>query len=89
MASNVLSTVRSCQNCTRLREKNEQQKLIKLFHAAKLLEVLAMDLLGTLEKSTQGNTFILVMTDQFTKTKRCIPLQITTAAAATAALLKY
>ena len=48
---------------------------MKLFQAAAPLDFVAMDLLGTLVKSTTGCKDILLITDRFTKLARAVPLK--------------
>ena len=48
---------------------------MKLFPATGPLEFLGMDLLGPLPRTHQGNEYVLVITDRFTKLCRSIPLR--------------
>lgn len=62
---------------------------MKLFPASGPLEFAAMDLLGPFKKNAQVDTFVLVITNWFTKTQRCIQFRATTAATASAAIKEY
>ena len=90
MANDVFMTVRDCVSCARNRATVQKfQKFMKLFPASGPLEFVAMDLLDPLRKTTRGFTFILVITDRFSKLTRCIPLRTTTAPVVAAAFLDY
>ena len=81
MATDVMSTVRSCPNCAKNRIRLiKNSNPMKLFPATAPLESMAMDLLGPLKKSKAGNRFILVMTDRFTKLTQVVTLRRNTAA---------
>ena len=80
MANDAYATVKSCRSCNKNRgTAAKHQKLLKLFPASGPLEFVAMDLLGPLPKTKRGNTFVLVITDRYSKLTRAIPLKATKA----------
>lgn len=62
---------------------------MKLFPSIGHLEFVAMDLLCPLKKTARRNTFILIITEWFTRIARCITLQSNIASTVTAGLLEY
>ena len=82
MANDVFSVSRDCRSCAAARgTRYKVQKHMKLFPATGPLEFLAMDLLGPLPRTHQGNEYVLVITDRFTKLCRSVPLRNTKAVA--------
>ena len=80
MANDVFSVSRDCLSCAAARgTRYKVQKHMKLFPATDPLEFLAMDLLGPLPRTHQGNEYVLVITDLFTKLCRSVPLRNTKA----------
>jgi len=76
MAADAAHTVRECIPCSKNRLRLlKQAGAMRLFRAVKPLEDLAIDILGPLPKSTKGYTFILVITDRFTKLTQAVPLR--------------
>lgn len=65
MANNVYSTV--CNGCEFAINHAclKRKRHLKLFHAGRLLEFIAMDILGPLQVSTTRNPFIIVYTYQY------------------------
>jgi hypothetical protein len=90
MATNVAKTVRNCDACARklIKERNKTCYL-KLFPASSPLEYVKIDLLGPLPKTTHGNQFLLIMTDQFSKLTITVPLKSTTAYIAAKAICEH
>lgn len=67
--------VTSCSVCAQSRlALSRRTTPLKLFPAKEPLTEVAIDILGPLVRTTQGNRFTLVMTDRFSKLVRCIPL---------------
>ena len=90
MAFDALSVAARCESCAQVRGTQfRHQRLLKLFPATGPLEFVAMDLLGPLSKTKNGNRFILVITDRFSKFTRSIPLRTTTAASVAKAFLDH
>lgn len=56
--------------CRRRRPSETHQQLHKLFPSSVLLEIIAIDILELLQQTKQGNQFIVVLTDRFTKLTR-------------------
>ena len=68
MAAHVGAAVRECAPCAknRLRLLRKASQM-KLFPATAPLESVAIDILGSLPKSSRGYLFMLVISDRFTK----------------------
>ena len=80
MAADATTTVRECESCSKNRIRLlKQAGAMKLFQASRPLEDLAIDILGPLPKSSDGNLFILVIVDRFSKLTQCVPLKSITA----------
>ena len=76
MAADAAHTVRECTPCSKNRLRLlKQAGAMRLFRAVKPLEDLAIAILGPLPKSTKGYTFILLITDRFTKLTQAVPLR--------------
>ena len=67
--------VRTCASCNR-NKKPKQYKRAGLgqFHAGSPMERVHVDVIGPISKSSQGNTVILIVIDQFTKWVECFAL---------------
>jgi hypothetical protein len=90
MSAEVSETVSQCDACARNRinERNKTSYL-KVFPASFLLEYVFIELLGPLPKTAHGNSFLLVMTDRFSKLTRTVPLWTTTAFVVAKALCEH
>ncbi len=80
MVADVYHTVRQCSSCARDRiALRKRATPLSLFPARAPLESVALDLLGRLPKSRNGNLHILVMVDRFPKLCRFQEIRSTTA----------
>ena len=80
LAADVASTVRGCWTCAMNRVKLwKHLNRLRLFPATRRLESLAIDILGPLPKNRAGKSFLLVITDHFTKLTKVVALRTTTA----------
>jgi hypothetical protein len=59
--------------------ERKRTSFLKLFPASGPLEFVAMDILGPLPKTEQGNRFLLVISDRFSKLTPTVPLRTITA----------
>jgi Integrase zinc binding domain len=76
MAADVSETIRQCPVCAKNRvNERKRTSFLKLFPASSPLEYVSMDILGPLPKTEQGNRFLLVITDRFSKLTRTVPLR--------------
>jgi len=85
MFADVARYVRECANC--LAHKTSQERPAGLLHATPVKapwEQVSMDLVGSLPRSTDGHSWLLVMQDRFTKWVELCPLRRAT----TPAILK-
>ena len=57
----------------------KSQRPLRLFAPKAPLDFVAMDLLGPFKKTDHGSTYVLVITDRFSKLVRAIPMKSTTA----------
>ena len=80
MANDLFSVSRGCRSCPAARgTRYKVQKHMKLFPTTGPLAFLAMDLLGPLPRTHQGNEYVFVITDRFTKLCRSVHLRNTKA----------
>ena len=80
MAGDAIAHVSSCRSCAKARGllRKKQHKTV-LFPPRGPLADIAMDLLGPLPMTKNGNQFILVITCRYSKLTRSIPMSKTTA----------
>ena len=57
----------------------KHSSFLKLFPPTRPLEFVAIDILGPLARTTQGNRFLLVISDRFSKLTKTVPLKRITA----------
>ena len=81
MAADIAKVSKECHACANERVKLRQHASpMKLFPASAPLEFVAIDILGPLNPASQdGNKFVLVITDRFSKLTRAIPMRTITA----------
>jgi hypothetical protein len=76
MDTDVAKTVKNCAICAENRiHERKRTSLLKLFPASEPLELVSLDILGTLPKTEHGNRFLLVITHRFSKITRTVPLR--------------
>ncbi|XP_072170033.1 uncharacterized protein [Diadema setosum] len=78
-----------CTTCNRSKKtvRYGRHPLIN-YHAGAPMERVRLDFIGPLPKTTQGNEYILMMVDQFTKWIECVPLPSQTAEVTAQAAVK-
>ena len=75
MPLDVCASVRSCVPCTKERLKHRKNaSFMNLLPASRLLEFVAIDILGPLKETKCGNKFLLVITDRYSNLTRIKPL---------------
>lgn len=80
MDNDVYMTVKDCRGCRSTRGTTyKNQKNLKMFSESGLLDVFAMEILGTLPKTNLGRHYIFVITDRYEKFTRAVPTAKTTA----------
>lgn len=79
VANDAYATVDDCTSCARNRHIAKTQRKLRLFSATEPLEFVAIDILGPLPKTANGNQYIIVMTDRFSKLTKALPTAKTTA----------
>ena len=73
------SYVKTCSICNQNKKPQQKSKAaMKLYHAGAPMEKLHIDMLGPLKTTLNGNKYILVMIDQFTKWIELEPLSCQT-----------
>lgn len=72
MAADVFAHVAQCASSRMIRASKKRQKCMQLFPPSDLLEFVAINILGPLTKTRQGNRFIVVMADRYHKLTRAI-----------------
>ncbi|XP_041372627.1 uncharacterized protein LOC121385902 [Gigantopelta aegis] len=80
MSRAVKNVLFTCVQCNRCKKGNRKARSpMKQFHAGVPMERVHLDFLGPLPKTENGNEYVLMMVDQFTKWVECIPLPSQTA----------
>lgn len=79
MQRDIQNWVRACNVCNHNKKSRTRQAELRRHHAGLPMERVHLDLIGPLVKSEQGNQYILVMVDQFTKWVECAALPDQTA----------
>ena len=75
MALDTHECVRNCSRCAKERINLKAHfQFLKLFPTSRPLEFVAIDILGPLTKTAQGNRFLLVMSDRYSKLAKSVPL---------------
>ena len=68
MSSDIDQYVKSCGVCAKSKKANRKAKgHLKSFHSGYPMERIHVDILGPFNKSSQGNQYISMVIDQFTK----------------------
>jgi transposase InsO family protein len=76
----VQEFVGRCSSCARKRLSTQRKTTyLKLFPPSAPFEFVAMDILGPLSETKDGNRFLLVIVDRFSKLTRTVPLKTITA----------
>ena len=72
--------VKSCTFCNKNKRASVKAKAaLGQYHAGSLMERVHVDILGPFTPSSQGNQYVLMLVDQFTKWLECYPLPDQTA----------
>ena len=80
MSKDTKSFVSECSRCNRNKKANRKARCkFTSYHAGSPMERVHLDFLGPLPVTTNNNTCVLMMVDQFTKWVECIPLPNQTA----------
>ena len=67
MTNEVKSYIFSCKECSTKKKTTQGRFLLKTYHAGSPMETVHIEFLGPLPKTGNGNEYILIMIDQFTK----------------------
>lgn len=73
MATDVHAAVGDSRFCAQNRTDGKRRRQLKLFFPEGLPEYIATDILGPLQETREGNQFIVVVTEPFTKVTTAIP----------------
>ena len=80
MTRDCVLYVKSCPVCNRNKKPTQKARAkLEQCHAGVPMERVHMDILGPLPVTRQGNTYLLMIIDQFTKWLECFPLSTQTA----------
>lgn len=81
MKADVAAYIRKCQTCLRSKPEQKAKPGVMGGHSQISIpwEVISIDLIGPLPRSTKGYTHILVVVDLFSKFSLCFPLRKATA----------
>ena len=81
MGKDISTYVSTCSVCSKNKKTGKYGKFpMQEYQASAPMERVHLDFLGPLPKTAQGNEYVLVMVDQFTKWVECVPLNTQTAA---------
>ena len=72
-AEDIRKLVRNCPQCVH-KQKPQGRTPMKLYHSGAPMERIAMDILGPLPETYQGNKYVLCIGNYFTKWMEAIPL---------------
>ena len=76
MSMDLYACVRACPPCARERMSvRKHSYFLKPFPRTRPLQFVAIDILGPLARTRQGNQFLLVISDRFSKLKKTVPLK--------------
>ena len=76
MAMDVFNTVKQCSSCAKERlSLRKHSRFLKLFPAERPLECVSIDILGPLPRSFNGNKYLVVITDRYSKLVQTVPLR--------------
>lgn len=73
MANDVYTTGSNCSACARNRVELKLKRRIQLFPASGPLEFIAIDILGPLPRTVNGNQLVVVMTVRYSQLTRALP----------------
>ena len=80
MSKHCLNYVMTCSVCNLNKKASVKPRgPLGAYHAGAPMQRIHIDILGPLPESSQGNKYILMMVDQFTKWVECVPLPSQTA----------
>jgi len=80
MTRDCILYVKSCPVCNRSKKPTQKARAkLEQYHAGVPMERVHMDILGPLPITRQGNKYLLMIIDQFTKWLECFPLSTQTA----------
>lgn len=74
MANNKYTTVKECCKCARQMLLDKPRSVLLLLLKRRPLELLGTDVLGILPKTLNGNLFVLVVPDCYSKFKRAVTI---------------
>ncbi|VVC26736.1 Integrase, catalytic core,Macro domain,Retropepsins,Zinc finger, CCHC-type,Ribonuclease H- [Cinara cedri] len=76
LKKNVIEFIKKCTSCQMNKSSNHttQQPMVVTSTANKPFEKIFLDIVGPLETSTEGNSYILTMQDDLTKLSAAVPL---------------
>ena len=82
LSVDAVTTVKNCVSCARNRVRlRRKSTALQLFPATGPLEFVAIDILGPFIRTKNGNRYLLVIGDRFSKLTRTVPLRNITEAA--------
>lgn len=89
IANTVYHTIVKCESCVRNESRYRHKQPIHLFQAFESNNLIAVDVLQLLPKSSQSNRNTLIIMDQYSKQTRAIPMFATSLAHMANIFLNY
>ena len=80
MSGDITDYVRTCDACNRNKKSSLPNRApYKVYQAGSPMERVHLNVLGPLPRTEEGNEYIMMMVDNFTKWVECVPLPSQTA----------
>ncbi|XP_067862309.1 gypsy retrotransposon integrase-like protein 1 isoform X1 [Heptranchias perlo] len=75
IVKDVVDWIKMCDTCQRAEQYKNMSRKFRPLKVTRPWEILGFDLIGPFPETTRGNTYILTVTDYFTKWVEAIPIQ--------------
>uniref|UniRef100_A0A4W3IW22 Gypsy retrotransposon integrase-like protein 1 n=1 Tax=Callorhinchus milii TaxID=7868 RepID=A0A4W3IW22_CALMI len=75
IVKDVVDWIKTCETCQRAEQYKNMSRKYRPIKVTRPWEILGIDLIGPFPESSQANTYVLAVTDYFTKWVEAIPLQ--------------
>ena len=75
MTSDIKQYVQHCEVCQKVKGKAQKHEYLKLFSVKQPFEMIAVDLMGPLPRTTNANEYTVTVQDRFSRLCRIIPVR--------------